>query len=196
MSLQERLRQAIKAAARKFNRTIDSYEPTFDANPYPERLVTYYYVQALANALGSGSVLLEVPVTGSSGKRRDNHIDALVFSEHDLVLAEFKRAWTPSHWKLLAADLKRLQELAGREVRGRFRHGPQRRAWLLLGSDCWREAVANVWKSGSAAKGWAVPTPFLRADRDYVTVYRENGQDYDGYYLTWALVRLGESGSA
>lgn len=116
MEIAHRLRAALTASSKVFSRALDSFDPAPGAkNPYPERMVSYYYVQALAKALAPARVLLEVPVTGRSGRGRDNHVDALVFNDRKLVVAEFKRAWTPSHWGDLARDLARLRGPVARE---------------------------------------------------------------------------------
>jgi hypothetical protein len=152
-------------------------------------MVSYYYVQALAKALAPASVLLEVPVTGSSGRGRDNHVDAMVFNDRELVVAEFKRAWTPSHWSDLARDLARLRGPIAREIGRGFFDGRRRRPYILLGADCWYLDFANAWKSGSPAKQWVLPRAFHRAHRDSLVVYNwPEGPDLDGYYFTWALL--------
>lgn len=185
MDLEGRFRRALKATANKFARALTSFEPTFGVSTYPERMVSYYYIQALAKALAPASVLLELPVTGKRG--RNNHIDALVFNDCEVVVAEFKRAWTPSHWEDLARDLARLQSPVAREIREGFTDKRRRRSYVLLGADCWYRETANAWKSGSPAKRWNTPPSFLAAHRDYVRVYQGKGEDYDGYYFTWAL---------
>jgi hypothetical protein len=117
-------------------------------------MVSYYYVQALAKALAPARVLLEVPVTGRIGRGRDNHVDALVFNDRELLVAEFKRAWTPSHWGDLARDLGRLRGPVAREIGRGFVDGRRRRSFILLGADCWYLEFANAWKSGESVRRW------------------------------------------
>jgi len=185
-----RLREALRATTRVFGRALDAYDPAPGAkNPYPERMASYYYVSALAKALAPASVLLEVPVTGKSGRGRDNHIDALVFNDREVVVSEFKRAWTPSHWNDLSRDLARLRGPVAREVLRGFTDNRNRKPYVLLGADCWYLEVAKAWKSGRVVDGWVLPRAFRRAHRDYLTVYPwPEGPDLDGYYLTWALL--------
>ena len=190
MGLKGRLRRALRATAREFDHALTSFEPTSGPSTYPERMVSYYYIQALAKALAPASVLLELPVTGKRGK--DNHIDAIIFNNREVVVAEFKRAWTPSHWGDLARDLVRLRGPVAREIRQGFTNNRRRRSYVLLGADCWYRETANAWKSGSPAKRWNTPPPFLAAHRDYLRVFREEGKDYDGYYFTWALIPFDE----
>ncbi len=119
----------------------------------------------------------------------DNHIDALIFNDHDMVAAEFKVGWAQSHWDALAKDLARLQGPAAREVRKKFIDKRRRRSWIFLGTDCWRQNIANiVWKLGNPEKRRALPAALGRAHRDYVTVWKDEGPGFDGYYLTWALL--------
>jgi hypothetical protein len=190
LQIAQRLRAALSTSSKVFNRALNSFDPAPGAkNPYPERMISYYFVQALAKALAPASVLLEVPVTGKSGRGRDNHIDALVFNDREIVVAEFKRAWTPSHWGDLARDLARLRGPFAREIRRGFVNGRRRRVYFLLGADCWYRDVANAWKSGSSAKRWVLPPAFRRAHRDSLRVYNwPEGPDLDGYYFTWALL--------
>lgn len=194
MEIAHRLRAALTASSKVFSRALDSFDPAPGAkNPYPERMVSYYYVQALAKALAPARVLLEVPVTGRSGRGRDNHVDALVFNDRKLVVAEFKRAWTPSHWGDLARDLARLRGPVAREIGRGFLDRRPRRSFILLGADCWYLEFANAWKSGSSAKRWVLPRAFRRAHRDNLTVYDwPEGSDLDGYYFTWALLPYDE----
>lgn len=194
MGIAHRLRVALSTTSKVFNRALDSFDPAPGAkNPYPERMVSYYYVQALAKALAPARVLLEVPLTGKSSRGRDNHVDALVFNDREVVVAEFKRAWTPSHWGDVARDLARLRGPFAREIHRGFVDGRRRRAYVLLGADCWYLEVANAWKSGASAKRWVLPPAFRRAHRDKLSVYGwPEGPDLDGYYFTWALLPYNE----
>src|SRR3990170_2564059 len=98
MDLAQRIRRALATTAREFNRALTCFDPAPGrVNTYPERMVSYYYIHALSRALASARVLLEIPVKGKSKRGWDNHIDALIFSDRELVLAEFKVAWAPSH---------------------------------------------------------------------------------------------------
>lgn len=153
MRLERRLRRALEVAKDDFDRALASYEPTSGVNSYPERMISYYYIQALAKALQPASVLLEIPVAGARGHRRDNHIDALIFNDRETIIAEFKRAWTPSHWRDLAGDLKRVQGRAGREMRKRFEDNHKRRSFVFLGADCWYSEVAEAWKPAPEQHG-------------------------------------------
>ena len=194
MQIARRIRAALNTTSKVFCRALDSFDPAPGAtNPYPERMVSYYYIQALAEALAPARVLLEAPVTGKSGRGRDNHVDALVFNDRELVVAEFKRAWTPSHWVDLARDLSRLRGPVAREISRGFLDDRRRRSYILLGADCWFLEFANAWKSGLSAKRWVLPHTFRRAYRDSLTVYDwPDGPDLDGYYLTWALLPYDE----
>src|SRR5712691_263014 len=120
MDLKRRLRRALKATAKEFDEALTPFDPTSGDKTYPERMVSYYYIQGLATALASASVLLELPVTGKGGHRMDNHVDALIFNDREVVVAEFKLGWAPSYWSALARDLARLQGPVAQEIRGRF----------------------------------------------------------------------------
>ena len=192
MGLEERLRKALKATAKEFDDALTPFDPTSGDKTYPERMVSYYYIQALARALAPASVLLELPVTGERGHRMDNHVDALVFNDREVVVAEFKLGWAQSYWTSLARDLARLQGPVAQEIRGRFTDKRRRRPFVFLGADCWWQHVANVWKTGSRARGWTLPRTLRTAHRDYLCVYRGRGKDYDGYYFTWALIPFDE----
>ncbi len=197
MELKGRLRRELVATARAFTDALDHINPTAHINPtddsnYPERMVSYYYIQALARALAPASVLLELPVTGKRGHRMDNHVDALIFNDREVIVAEFKLGWAPSHWEALARDLARLQGPVAREIRRKFTDKRRRRPWVFLGADCWRENVADVWKSGKPAIRRTLPPALGKAYRDYVPVWEEKGTSFDGYYLTWALLPFDE----
>jgi hypothetical protein len=199
MELMDRIGKALKTTAVEFNRALSRFDPAPDrANSYPERMVSYYYIQALAKALPRASVLLEIPVTGKSKRGWDNHIDALVFNDHEAVVAEFKVAWAPSHWGALARDLQRLRRTSvTKEIRKGFEKAEakafgRRRPYVFLGTDCWYPARAEAWKSGTKAGNWVLPKSMLASKRDYVCVYPDKGADFDGYYLTWALTDFDE----
>ncbi|MGC2519273.1 MAG: hypothetical protein WA373_09255 [Burkholderiales bacterium] len=192
MDLKQRLREALTVTTREFKRALaQSFEPTTGVKAYPERMVSYYYIRAIAMALSPANVFLELPVT--RGGKQDNHIDALVFNHDEVVAAEFKVGWAPSHWDALARDLKRLRGPIAKEIRNKFKGGPRRRPFIFLGSDCWNPEKAKVWTSGIQSGGWNLPKPMLAAhDRDYLRVYPDKGKGYDGYYFTWALFDFDE----
>ena len=193
MELRGRLRRALRDTAHAFDHALDSFTPIFGASTYPERMFSYYYIQALSIALKPANVLLELAVTGKGKRGKDNHIDALVFSDREVVVAEFKRAWTPSHWDDLARDLARLRGPIAREIRRGFTDGPKRQSFVLLGADCWGREAAKAWKSGSKVKQWVLPSRLHKADRDCLRVFpRGERTDYDGYYFTWALLPFDE----
>jgi hypothetical protein len=149
MDLKRRLHRALKIAAKEFNHALGRFEPTVGDKTYPERMVSYYYIRAIAKALPRANVLLELPVTGKQKHRQDNHIDALIFNDRELVVAEFKRGWAPSHWESLARDFERLRgpNVEKAILRG-FGNRPLPPAYIVLGSDCWRPEKAETWKSG------------------------------------------------
>jgi len=192
MELKERIRIALEASAKNLARALDCFEPTIGENPYPERMISYYYIQALAAALEPSNVILELPVTGESGRGKDNHIDALIFNNREVVAAEFKRAWTPTHWEDLARDLVRLKGPVSKEIHRGFFDKRHRRPFVFLGADCWYGEVANAWKSGLPSKGWSASPLFLEAHRDYHCVYSYKSKTCDGFYLTWALLPFNE----
>jgi hypothetical protein len=199
MGLEQRLRNALKVTADEFNRALYQFDPTPDrSNSYPERMVSYYYVRALARALPRANVFLEIPIRGRSNRGWDNHIDALIFNDREVIVAEFKVAWAPEHWESLARDLARLRRASvAEEIRMCFdkaeRVAPRpRRPFIFLGADVWRPERAEAWKSGDNAGNWALPTSMLASRRDYVCVYPDKGKDFDGYYLTWALFDFNE----
>lgn len=190
MELEKRLYKSLKVMAREFNGALDRFDPAPSrTNSYPERMVSYYYIQAIARALPGANVLLEIPVTGESRRGWDNHIDALVFNDREVVAAEFKVAWAPSHWVALARDLERLRKArVMREIRAGFSGRGRRRWYILLGSDCWYRARAEAWKSGKKAGNWVLPESMRASHRGYICVYPNQGKDFDGYYFTWALM--------
>ena len=110
-----------------------------------------------------------------------------------MVAAEFKRGWAPSHWGSLGRDFDRLRGPISREILGRFIDNRRRRAFILLGADCWYPEKAKAWKSGKEAGRWSLPKPMLATDRDYLRVYSDKGKGYDGYYFTWAIKSLGRT---
>ncbi len=190
MDLKQRLRGALRITTKEFNRALDRFEPTAGDKTYPERMVSYYYIRAIAKALPRANVLLELPVTGKRGRKQNNHIDALVFNDREVVAAEFKRGWAPSHWADLARDFERLRGVIAKEIRKGFIDGQRRRAFIFLGADCWYLEKARTWKSGVRSGQWNLPKPMLApaAYRDYLRVYPDKGKDYDGYYFTWAVI--------
>jgi hypothetical protein len=102
MDLKQRLLRALKTTTKEFNHALKCFDPTVGDKTYPERMVSYYYIRAIAKALPRANILLELPVTGKHEHRQDNHIDALIFNDRELVVAEFKRGWAPSHWEFLS----------------------------------------------------------------------------------------------
>lgn len=192
VQLGERLRNALKIGARDFSHALDCFDPRPGRdNSYPERMVSYYYVQALARALPGAHVLLEIAITGESGREFDNHVDALVFNDHELVVAEFKVSWAPSHWVHLARDLERLRGPVAKQIRTGFAVRG-RRAFIFLGTDCWHRGGADAWKAGTKFGKWILPESMHTSERDYLCVYPDKGRDFDGYYLTWALIPFRE----
>ena len=189
MELAQRLSKALRVTSSDLNRALGCFDPAPGRdNSYPERMVSYYYIRALAKALPGANVLLEIPVTGRSKRGWDNHIDALIFNDREVIAAEFKVAWAPSHWVALARDLERLRgSSVAKELRTGFTDRRRRRSYILLGADCWYRRRADAWKSGVRAGTRALPKSMLASQRDYLCVYPETGRDYDGYYLTWAL---------
>src|SRR5260221_904157 len=196
MELSGRLRKALGITAREFNGALELYDPAPGRdNTYPERMVSYYFIRALARALANSNVLLEIPITGRTRRGWDNHIDALVFNDDEIVVAEFKVGWAPSHWMALAKDLERLQRPSvAKEIRNCLERSPRgaairhQRPYIVLGSDCWFQDRANAWKAGSKSGNWVLPKAMLPAKRDYLAVYDDEGADFDGYYFTWALM--------
>lgn len=119
MDLKQRLHQALAITTKEFNHALEQgFEST--AGNYPERMVSDYYIRAIAMALPRANVFLEVPVTGKRGSNQDHHIDALVFNDREVVVAEFKVAWAQSHWDALTRDLARLQGPVAQEIRRKF----------------------------------------------------------------------------
>lgn len=112
MELKRRLRRELLATAETFAATLNHIEPTVHLDPndennnYPERMFSYYYIQALAKALAPASRLLELPVTGKRGHRMVNHVDALIFNDREVIVAEFKLGWAQSHWEALSRALR------------------------------------------------------------------------------------------
>jgi len=39
---------------------------------------------------------------------------------------------------------------------------------------------------------WILPESMQTSERDYLCVYPDKGRDFDGYYLTWALIPFRE----
>ena len=196
MKLQARLRRELVVAAKTFDCALTHINPTGENN-YPERMVSYYYIGALARALAPASVLLEIPITGKRSRRTDNYVDALVFNHRELIVAEFKVGWAQGHWEAIARDLERLRGQVAKEIRTKFYNTSKRarRPWVFLGTDCWRENVADVWKSGKPGKRHSLPSALGKANvhRDYLCVWDdETGPSFDGYYLMWALLPFEE----
>ncbi|MEX1095820.1 MAG: hypothetical protein WED34_07200 [Planctomycetales bacterium] len=171
---------------------------------YPERAVSFFFIRALASAVGDrrgdGHVVLEVGVANEPGKRFDRHFDALVFGDEIAFLAEFKQVWTPKNWLWLADDVDRVHHFAD-QVLNRFKNresaeqpGPSR-FFGFYGCDCWRSEVAAAWKTGDQFKRWTIPPAFLEMHRGSQTVWsvdggRKKGTDFDGYYFLWAMEEL------
>lgn len=195
MGLERRLRRALTITASEFKHALSQgFEPTTGNKTYPERMVSYYYIRAIAMALPHANVFLELPVTGKHGRKQDNHIDALVFNDRELVVAEFKVGWAPSHWEAIARDFQRLTGSVAKEIREKFEGRQRRRAFIFLGTDSWRLEKAEIWTSGKRSGKWNLPKLMLadRVHRDYLPVFREEEKDYDGYYFTWAVIPFDE----
>ena len=196
MALKNRLRKEIKAASETFSDVLNYISPTAhlhstEHNNYPERMFSHFYIKAIAKALNTDNVLLELPVRGKRGHRMDNHIDALIFNDRQIVVAEFKLGWAQSGWEALARDLVRLQGPVAQEIRKKFtRQG--RRPWIFVGTDCYRKNVAAVWKSGRAGARHRLPRALGNAHRDFVPVWEEEGKNFDGHFLMWALLPYAE----
>jgi len=93
MDLKQRLLRALKTTTKEFNHALKRVEPTVGDKTYPERMVSYYYIRAIAKALlPRANVLLELPVTGKHEHRQDNHIDALIFNDRELVVDGFHKS--------------------------------------------------------------------------------------------------------
>ena len=180
----------IEAELQRCAREIDNAVTAFDVcdlsrNGYPERLLTYYLIQAVARCLERPKVLLEVPIRNPADTRDDNHIDAIVFDDATAFLCEFKRAWAPRHWVDLAADARRVSAVED-DLALRFGRRPRQ----LIGfyaSDCWQKAVATAWCTGTSYKRWQLPEVFRSMTRGSCTVSERKGTSFDGHYLTWAL---------
>jgi len=190
---QSDLAHSIEVAATRFDAAQQAFRVTTKRNAYPERTVSYFYVEALRQALGGAEVLLEVPIAGAASGRRDNHIDALVFNCDVAILCEFKRVWGPSHWQWLAEDVARIGPSVVADIASRFTSGPEsapRRLFAFFGADCWYEHIAGLWLTGTSDRRWLLPEVFREMTRGTHTVWRRPGEDFDGYYLTWALTPL------
>lgn len=193
MVFTRRLRRALRITTKEFNAALERFDPTTGDKTYPERMVSYYYIRAITKALPGANVLLELPVTDKRGRKQVNHIDALIFNDREVVVAEFKRGWALSHWEALSRDFKRLRgPKIAPEIRKRFVDDQRRRAIIFLGADCWYLEKAKAWKSGRRSGNWILPKPMLAAEREYLRVYSGKGKDYDGYYFTWAVIPFDE----
>lgn len=190
MVLAQRFAIGLGDIIKNLNGALDCFDPMSGRdNSYPERMISYYYIQALAKALPDAKVVLELPVTGRSSRGKDNHIDALVFNDREMVVAEFKVGWAQSHWASLERDLERLCMPSVREdIRACFTDDRRRREFVFLGTDCWRRDRALTWKSGRRSGTSILPQSLSAAKRDFFCVYDEKGKGCDGYYLTWALL--------
>ena len=155
-------------------------------------MFSHYYIQALKKALSLGHVLLELPVTGRLGNRINDHIDALIFNDSELIVAEFKVGWAQSDWENLETDLVRLRGPVAQEIGKKFTQKQRRHPWIFLGVDCWRKSVADTWKSGKPSIRHKLPDAFANARRDYLQIWKEKGEGFDGYYLMWALLPYDE----
>jgi len=184
---------AIRDAATRFHSAQQAFRLTHGQNAYPERTVSHYYIDALRSVLGDAQVLLGVPIAGRAATRRDNHLDALVFNARIAVLCEFKRVWSPSHWQWIADDVARIGSGVVPEIASRFRStpdSPPRQLLAFFGADCWRQNIAAAWGSGVPVRRWVLPAPLRSMDRGTHTVWQASGEDFDGYYLTWAVTSL------
>ena len=166
-------------------------------NAHPERMISFYYITAILDALQDGCALLEVPVPNVTATRGDNHIDALLFDRTRVIFCEFKRAWLPAHWPALANDAIRINRLTP-ELLGRFRV-TGRRTFGFFGSDCWWTSVADAWATGSAYKRWMLPKVFSSMSRHSYKAWDNSDRRVagcDGYYLTWAVQSMHSSSAA
>jgi hypothetical protein len=163
-------------------------------NAYPERVLSYFFIRAIADAKGGADVFLEVPVLNTKSGRRDNHLDALVFNNEVAILAEFKRGWTPRLWQDLAADVKRVRDVVGGDVLKRFRDKKPRRLHGFYGIDAWRAPIADAWLSGTEYRRWVLPDVFSKMDRRMHFVWenpdKSKVKDDHPYYALWALEPL------
>ncbi len=189
----------IEAELQRSAREIDAAVSAFDVcdlarNGYPERMLTYYLIQAVARCLKRPQVLLEVPIRNPADTRDDNHIDAIVFDKDAAFLCEFKRAWAPRHWVDLAADARRVRALEDGLGR-RFSHRPHR-LFGFYAADCWYKAVAAAWCTGTTYRRWQLPEVFRPMRRGSCTVFERKGTSFDGHYLTWALHGASDPASA
>lgn len=163
-------------------------------NAHPERAVSYFFIRAIADAIGGARVFLEVPVLNTKSGRRDNHLDALVFNNEVAILAEFKRGWTPRLWQDLAADAKRVRDVVGGDVLKRFLDKKPRSLHGFYGIDAWRAPIAKAWRSGTGYEGWSLPEVFREMYRRMHCVWEDpdkgKAKAYHGYYALWALEPL------
>ena len=202
-----RINERIRANASLLDGARRHFRLAVGKNAYPERTVSHFFIRALVEALspdpqantpasGTGaSALLEVAVVSGTSGRVDNHLDALVFNEDTAILAEFKRAWSPSHWKDLAADVRRVRGLVAQDIGARFLDHGTRQLIGFYGVDAWRQSVVDAWSSGQSHRNWNVPPEMAGMQRSAHVVWRDDspdrtGKDYDGYYLLWAFEPL------
>lgn len=196
----EDLFQRIRDALVKQAANLNTARQVFQIVPrsqgaYPERAISHFAIRAACDAV-DGIAILEAGFPNDSESKNDNHLDALIFNDEIAILAEFKRAWTPSHWKGIAADAVRIERF-GPAISKRFNDTdkPKRRLFALYGLDAWRVEIANAWRDESTCDRWKLPDKFKAMKRGYVVVWtepngRQPGTDYDGYYLLFAIEQL------
>lgn len=195
----DELFQEIKVQLRQHAAHLDGARQQFQFVPrpggaYPERAISHFFIRALMDAI-KGTAVLEAAFASDKTKKNDNHLDAIVFNDEIAILAEFKTAWAPSHWKSLAIDAERIQRFLP-DIAARFVDGKKRRLFAFYGVDAWRLETANGWvEIGQPHKKWTLPEVFHRMKRGIQNVWSEpgdtKGKDYDGYYLLFALEELG-----
>ena len=190
MQLGERLRNALKIGARDFSHALDCFDPRPGRdNSYPERMVS----SSLRPGSRQGAsrvrtCSLEIAIAGESGRESDNHVDALVFNDHKLVVARNSRF--PGHpvtGYISHGISERLRGPVAKQIRTGFAVRG-RRPFIFLGTDCWHRGGADAWKAGTKFGKWILPESMHTYRRDYVCVDPDKGRDFDGYYLTWALI--------
>ncbi len=189
--MNDRIANALSIASREIQRSAQSFQICdLGRNGFPERMVSYHLIHAIARTLDNPVTLLEVPIRNAANTKDDNHIDAIIFDEQTAIICEFKRAWAPSHWSNLATDARRVRAKVN-DLRRRFPSAPK----TFLGfyaSDCWVGAIANSWVSGeNQYKKWILPEEFRLITRGKCEVSDFCGKPpEDGHYLTWALEEL------
>lgn len=187
--------QAISARVRQHAMHLNRADEQFQIIPsegrggaYPERAITYFFIQALREAI-DGTVILETPFQNQVTSKHEFHLDAVVFNDDLVILAEFKTAGAPAHWDLLAADFNRVNAFA-KVIDTRFRVAKPRRLFEFYGVDAWRERIAEVWLTGNPSHGWKLPDVFREMNRGIERVWTKKAADFDSYHLLFALKEI------